>query len=125
MLDEVIALFHQPLSGAFIANAHLPISWQVSPLRSFQESIAVLITVDGQIFVADVDVLAEALPIELEFRPVAREQFCREFALLPDRKVFSLRENRRKKDYLFSQELRLSKRFPSRDSYWDYLVEKQ
>ena len=125
MLDEVIALFHQPLAGAFIANAHLPISWQVSPLRSFQESIAVLITPDNRVFVASVDVLAEALPIDLAFEELPRSSFCREFALLADRKVFSIRRGRKKKDYLFSQEIRLSRRFPTRDAYWDFLVDKR
>lgn len=125
MLDEVIALFPRPLCGAFLANAHLPVSWQVSPLRSFQESIAVLITTDLHIFLADVDVLAESLPIDLEFREIERSKFRREFLLLPDHNVFSIREGKEKKDYSFSQEFRLTKKFPSRDSYWDFLVEKK
>lgn len=125
MLDEVVALFHEPLIGAFIANAHLPVSYQISPLRSFRESIAVLITADERVFVADVDVLAEALPIDLEFREVPREKFCREFVFLPDKKVFSIREGRRKKDYLFTVEMRCTKRFTTRDDYWDFLVAKK
>ncbi len=122
MLDEVIALCHVPISGAFIANAHLPVSWQVSPLRTFQESIAVLITQDGGILVAQVNVL-DTVPIDLAFERVAREQFCREFAFLRDRRYFSIRQGRHKRDYLFSPEIRFTKRFPTAAAYWDYLVE--
>lgn len=121
MLDEVIALCHQPLIGAFIANAHLPVSWQVSPLRSFQESIAVLITAQEQILVAEVDVL-DTVPIDLTFTPVERRQFGREFSFLPDKRYFSIRTGKKKKDYQFSLELRTTARFPAASDYWDYLV---
>lgn len=122
MLDEIIALCHQPLIGAFVANAHLPVSWQVSPLRSFQESIAVLITADKQVLVAQVDVL-DTVPIDLTFTPVERRQFCREFALLKDKRVFSIRYGKKKKDYLFSREIRTTGRFASAADYWDFLVD--
>lgn len=121
MLDEIIALFHQPLIGAFLANAHLPVSWQVSPLRAYQQSIAVLITAEEKIYVAQVDAL-DTVPIDLPFTQVERSQFGREFSILPDKRYFSIRTGRAKKDYQFSPELRRTARFPGAADYWDYLV---
>lgn len=122
MLDEIIALCHQPLIGAFIANAHLPITWQISPLRSYQESIAVLITADEQVLVAQVDA-TDTVPIDLTFTPVEKERFVKEFALLPwDRQYFSIRTNGKKKDYQFSEEWRKTARFRSKADYWEFLV---
>lgn len=122
MLDEVIALCHEPLIGAFIANAHLPVSWQVSVLRSFQESIAVLITAEERILIAPVDV-TDTVPLSLCFEPVEKERFVKEFALLPwDRRYFSIRTGRKKKDYMFSPEVRYTRRFPKNADYWEFLV---
>lgn len=122
MLDEVTALCHQPLIGAFIANAHLPVSWQVSPLRAFQQSIAVLITADEQVLVAELDA-TDTVPIDLTFAPVARERFVKEFALLPrNRQYFSIRSGKKKKDYEFSVELWRNARFASSADYWEFLV---
>ena len=122
MLDEIIALFHQPLIGAFVANAHLPVSWQVSPLRTYQQSIAVLITAEEKIYVAQVDAL-DTIPIDLTFTQMERSQFGREFSLLPDKRYFSIRTGKAKKDYRFSPELCKTARFPSAADYWDYLVQ--
>lgn len=122
MLDEVLALCHEKLIGAFIANAHLAISWQVGPLRPFQESIAVLITEDERILTAPVDVL-QAVPIDLEFEKVEKNRFCREFPLLPwEHRYFSIRHGRKKKDYLFSPEVVYNERFPDNEAYWQYLI---
>ncbi len=122
MLDEIIALFHQPLIGAFVANAHLPVSWQVSPLRTYQQSIAVLITAEEKIYVAQVDAL-DTVPIDLTFTQTERSQFGREFSLFPDKRYFSIRAGKVKKDYQFSPELCKTARFPSAADYWDYLVQ--
>lgn len=122
MLDEVLALCHEEIIGAFIANAHLAVSWQVGPLRPFQQSIAVVITKDERVLVAQVDVL-DTVPIDLAFEPVERERFCKEFPLLPwEHRYFSIRCGKRKKDYLFSPEVLHTPRFPDNDAYWKFLV---